>query len=267
MPVAGRLGGMLVERRHVSPDDLVRALDEQEHGDGRPLGEILVSLGVVTAEEVQQTLTLIAEIRSQAAASEANIRVGVGLLDRLMDLVGELVLSRNQILKFAVQQDDPALLSTMQRLNVVTTELREGVMKTRMQPISRLFDKVPRLVRDVSVACGKQVRVETEGKDTELDRTLIEAINDPLTHLVRNAVDHGLETPAERKAVGKSEEGLLRLRALHEGGQVTVEVSDDGKGIDVDRVRRKAVDKSMMRAEEAAALSTDQALNLIFQPG
>ena len=267
LPVAGRLGGMLVERRHVSPDDLARALDEQEHGDGRPLGEILVSLGVVTAEEVQKTLTLLAEMRSQAAASEGNIRVGVGLLDRLMDLVGELVLSRNQILKFAMQQDDPALLSTMQRLNVVTTELREGVMKTRMQPISRLFDKVPRLVRDVSVACGKQVRVETEGKDTELDRTLIEAINDPLTHLVRNAVDHGLETPAERKAAGKNEEGVLRLRALHEGGQVTVEVSDDGKGIDVERIRRKAVEKSLLRAEEAAALSAEQALNLIFQPG
>src|SRR5262249_17384700 len=126
-------------------------------------------------------LAQIQEARPPAVAAETNIRVGVGLLDRLMDLVGELVLSRNQIMKFAVQQDDPALLGTMQRLNVVTSELREGVMKTRMQPISRLFDKVPRLVRDVSLSCGKQARVESEGKDTELDRTLIEAINDPLT--------------------------------------------------------------------------------------
>ena len=219
LPQAGRLGGTLVERAHIKPEDLARALEAQEKGDARPIGEILISLGVVSAQEVAATLRLLEEARSKSLAQDSTIRVNVNLLDRLMNLVGELVLARNQLLQFAGQQEETALAGSLQRLNLVTTELREGVMKTRMQPISRLFDKVPRVVRDVSVACGKQVRVETEGKETELDRTLLEAMNDPLTHLVRNAIDHGVESPEKRAAAGKSAEGLLRLRALHEGGR------------------------------------------------
>ncbi len=150
------------------------------------------------------------EVRNKAAAvQDSTIRVNVTLLDRLMNLVGELVLARNQIMQYATQQNDSVFVGTIQQLNLVTSELREGVMKTRMQPISRLFDKLPRVVRDVSVACGKQVRIETEGKDTELDRTLLEAINDPLTHLVRNAIDHGIEQPERRRELGKPPEGRV----------------------------------------------------------
>jgi two-component system chemotaxis sensor kinase CheA len=140
-------------------------------------------------------------------------------------------------------------------------------MKTRMQPISRLFDKVPRVVRDVSMACGKQVRVETEGKETELDRTLLEAMNDPLTHLVRNAIDHGIERPDQRVAAGKLLEGVMRLRALQEGGQVTIEISDDGAGIDAERIRKKAVERGSVTAEQAARMGRQECLNLILLPG
>jgi len=266
-PQAGKLGGTLVERAHIKPQDLARALEAQENGDARPIGEILISLGVVSAQEVAATLKLLEEARAKGLAQDSTIRVNVNLLDRLMTLVGELVLARNQLMQFTGQQEDTALAGTMQRLNLVTTELREGVMKTRMQPISRLFDKVPRVVRDVSVACGKQVRVETEGKDTELDRTLLEAMNDPLTHLVRNAIDHGVESPAKRIAAGKDPEGVLRLRALHEGGQVTIEISDDGAGIDAERIRKKAVERGVVSAEAAARMGTQEALNMILLPG
>jgi two-component system chemotaxis sensor kinase CheA len=262
----GKLGGILIERKRIKADDLVRALEAQEAGDTRPIGEILVSAGAVTADEVADALRALEEARNQTA-QDSTIRVSVTLLDRLMNLVGELVLARNQIVQYASQQADTGFLATIQQLNLVTSELREGVMKTRMQPISRLFDKVPRVVRDVSVACGKQVRIETEGKNTELDRTLLEAINDPLTHLVRNAIDHGIELPEQRLELGKPAEGVLTLRALHEGGQVTIEIADDGGGIDAERIRKKAVERGIITAEQAARMSPMEVLNLIFLPG
>jgi two-component system chemotaxis sensor kinase CheA len=199
--------------------------------------------------------------------ADANIRVGVVLLDKLMDLVGELVLTRNQILQCNNEREDAALNATAQRLNLITTELQEGVMKTRMQPIGMVWNKLPRVVRDISVALGKQIRLEMDGAETELDRTIIEAIKDPLVHLVRNACDHGIETPEERARAGKPPQGKLALRAYHEGGQVNIEISDDGAGIDVARVREKAVEKGILRPEQAEKLSDREALNLIFQPG
>ncbi len=202
-----------------------------------------------------------------SAVADANIRVGVGLLDKLMDLVGELVLTRNQILQFNAEREDAALNATSQRLNLITSELQEGVMKTRMQPIGMVWNKLPRVVRDMAVALGKQVRLEMEGAGTELDRTIIEAIKDPLVHLVRNSCDHGIETPEVRLRAGKSPEGRLSLRAYHEGGQVNIEIGDDGAGIDVARVRQKAVDKGFVRPEQAEKLSEREVLNLIFQPG
>ena len=156
--------------------------------------------------------------RNQAAGtqvvSDGSIRVDVGLLDRLMNLVGELVLTRNQILQTAT---DATLAASAQHLNLITTELQEGVMKTRMQPISNITGRFPRVVRDLAVACGKSVRLDVEGADTELDKTLIEAIKDPLTHIVRNSVDHGIESPDVRAARGKPTEGRIVLRAFHEG--------------------------------------------------
>ncbi|HEX4380869.1 MAG TPA: chemotaxis protein CheA [Candidatus Acidoferrum sp.] len=205
--------------------------------------------------------------QSRTAASESSIRVDVTLLDKLMNLVGELVLARNQILQFSNATEDAGLLAPSQRLNLITTELQEGVMKTRMQPIGNIWSKFPRTVRDVATMCGKQVRIEMEGKETELDKTIVEAIKDPLTHIVRNSVDHGIEKPERRVAVGKPAEGRLLLRAFHEGGQVIIEISDDGGGLDGDRIRRKAVEKGLITPEQAARMGEREGVNLIFLPG
>jgi two-component system chemotaxis sensor kinase CheA len=202
-----------------------------------------------------------------SAVVDANIRVGVGLLDKLMDLVGELVLTRNQILQFNTEREDAALNATSQRLNLITTELQEGVMKTRMQPIGMVWNKLPRVVRDIAVSLGKQIRLEMDGAETELDRTIIEAIKDPLVHLVRNSCDHGIEPPEIRQRAGKSPQGKLLLRAYHEGGQVNIEIGDDGAGVDVTRVKQKAIEKGLLRPEQAQKLSDREALGLIFQPG
>jgi len=202
-----------------------------------------------------------------SAVADANIRVGVGLLDKLMDLVGELVLTRNQILQFNAEREDAALNATSQRLNLITTELQEGVMKTRMQPIGMVWNKLPRVVRDMAVALGKQIRLDMDGTETELDRTIMEAIKDPLVHLVRNACDHGIEPPEVRVHAGKPPQGRLTLRAYHEGGQVNIELGDDGSGIDVARVKQKAIEKGLLRPEQAQKLSDREAFNLIFQAG
>jgi two-component system chemotaxis sensor kinase CheA len=206
------------------------------------------------------------EARAPAVADSA-IRVDVGLLDKLMTLVGELVLARNQIMQFSTSQEDAGFLGTVQRFNLLTTELQASVMKTRMQPIGNIWSKFPRVVRDLAVACGKQVRIDMEGQDTELDKTIVEAIRDPLTHLVRNAVDHGIEPPAERQARGKAAEGRLSLHASHEGGKVIIEIADDGGGIDPQRVRARAVQAKLVTPEQADRLSDRELVNLIFLPG
>jgi two-component system, chemotaxis family, sensor kinase CheA len=207
------------------------------------------------------------DVKQHSAVADANIRVGVGLLDKLMDLVGELVLTRNQILQFNTEREDAALNATSQRLNLITTELQAGVMKTRMQPIGMVWNQLPRVVRDMSVALGKQIRLQMDGADTELDRTIIEAIKDPLVHLVRNSCDHGIESPEVRVGAGKPAEGILTLRAYHEGGQVIIEIGDDGAGINVGRVKQKAIEKGLLRPEQVEKLSDREALNLIFLPG
>ena len=189
---------------------------------------------------------------TDVSAADSTIRVDVALLDKLMTCVGELVLARNQILQFTNGKVESELHSTSQRLNIITTELQEGVMKTRMQPIGNVWSKFPRLVRDLAVICEKQVRIEMEGKETELDKTIIEAIKDPLTHLVRNTVDHGIERPEVRTEKGKPAEGCLTLRAYHEGGQVNIEICDDGAGLNFERIKTKALEKGLMTAEQIA---------------
>ena len=184
-----------------------------------------------------------------------------------MNLVGELVLARNQILEYSILQENPPLLAASQRLNLITSELQEGIMRTRMQPINNIWAKFPRVVRDLSVSCGKQVRVEMEGKETELDKSLIEAMKDPLTHLIRNAIDHGIELPATRRAADKPEEGCLSMRAYHEGGQVHIEIADDGAGINPVKLRDKALEKGLITQERAAAMSDQDIRRLIFLPG
>ncbi len=262
-------GELLKEHSDIDDDDLAVARLEQELGDRRPLGEILVEHGQVTPQQVQEALAAQTEakVAGPGAVAETSLRVDVTLLDTLMRLVGELVLTRNQVVATAASQGDPAMMRSAQRLNLLVTELQEGVMKTRMQPIDTVFSKLPRIVRDLGVACGKEVRLELDGRETELDKTILEAIKDPLMHAVRNAVDHGIETAEERAAAGKPAEGLLRLRAFHEGGQVNIEISDDGAGIDPQKLALKALQNGLLTAEQLNAMGPRDLVNLIFMPG
>ncbi|HEX2230386.1 MAG TPA: chemotaxis protein CheW [Candidatus Binatia bacterium] len=260
-----RFGEMLVQSGRVSEEQVARALQAQAGGDPRRLGEILVQQGAVDPATVLQTIQSQSEAR--AAVADSTLRVDVGALDRLMNLVGELVLARNQIMQFAAGQEDSALFATSQHLSLITSELQEGIMKTRMQPIGNVWHKFPRMVRDLAASCNKSIRVEMAGAETELDRTIIDAIKDPLTHVLRNSVDHGIETPEVRTAAGKPAEGCLSLRAFHEGGQVNIEISDDGAGIDAEALREKALHKGLISAEHAAGMNDRELLNLVFLPG
>lgn len=207
------------------------------------------------------------EDKSPANVVEASIRVDVPVLDSLMNLVGELVLARNQIVEYVGAHENTQVVAAAQRLNLITSELQEGVMQTRMQPIHSVWAKLPRVVRDLSRACGKQIKVEMEGKSTELDKSLIEAMKDPITHLVRNSVDHGIETPEQRIAAGKPAEGTLLLRAFHEGGQVHIEISDDGAGIKPERIKAKAIENGVVTADQASRMSDQEICKMIFLPG
>ncbi|MFL6095638.1 MAG: chemotaxis protein CheA, partial [Blastococcus sp.] len=201
------------------------------------------------------------------AVADSTIRVDVDLLDELMLLVGELVLTRNQIVQNVARQTDTDLIRASQRLNLIASELQEGVMKTRMQPIDHIWSKLPRVVRDLGMQLKKSIRLEMEGRETELDKTLLEAVKDPLTHLVRNSVDHGIEAADARKAAGKPAEGVLTLRARHESGQVVVEVADDGAGIDPVKLGAKAVERGLVTAAALDRMSPADILQLIFLPG
>jgi two-component system chemotaxis sensor kinase CheA len=201
----------------------------------------------------------------QSAASESTLRVDITLLNRMMNLVGELVLTRNQILQ--ATSADPTFTMLSRRLDMVTADLRESVMKARMQPVSNVFSKFPRIVRDLTQLLNRRVKLVLEGQETELDKSLLEAIKDPLTHAVRNSLDHGIEPPDKRIAIGKDPEGTLKLRAYQESGHVIIEVSDDGGGISVEKVRDKAIERSLITAEHAAHLSERELLQLIFLPG
>lgn len=203
-------------------------------------------------------------IRS-ANSLDATIRVDVQLLDTIVDLVGELVLARNQLRTTVT--DEPSLLDAVNRIHTVTGELQEVAMKTRMASIEQLFNKFPRIVRDVATACGKEVSLHVDGADTELDRTLIEKIRDPLTHLIRNAIDHGIEPVHTRNAAAKPSSGQISLRAFQESGQVTIEVSDDGAGISVDAVRKKAVESGLVTNDAAHDMSDERIFQFIFEPG
>jgi len=235
--------------------------DREDRGDREDEGEFPQSLIINNPSPIANFQSPIPPNTVQS------IRVDINLLDKLMNLVGELVLVRNQIQQFSTLQDETAFVTTSQQLNRLTTELQEGVMKTRMQPISTITRKFPRVVRDVAIATEKQVQLEIEGEETELDKTIIEAIKDPLTHLLRNCVDHGIESPDVRQTQGKPATGRLRLQAFHESGYVTIEISDDGAGIDSERLKQKALSLGLITPNQANRLSETDALNLIFLPG
>ncbi len=196
---------------------------------------------------------------------EKTLRIDVAVLNRMMNLVGELVLTRNQILQ--TQADAGNFAELARRLDSVTADLRETVMQARMQPVGHLFQKFPRMVRDLAKSCGKLVRIEFSGQETGLDKSLLEAIKDPLTHAVRNAIDHGIEEPEVRVRAGKPTEGVVRLRARHHNGWVVIEVTDDGAGIQTARVLAKALERQLVTEEEAAEMTERQVLQLVFQPG
>jgi two-component system chemotaxis sensor kinase CheA len=199
------------------------------------------------------------------ASNDKTLRIDVDVLNRMMNLVGELVLTRNQML----QSDRSAanFPELTRRLDSVTADLRETVMQARMQPVGNLFGKFPRMVRDLARTCGREVRIEFTGQETGLDKSLLEAIKDPLTHAVRNAVDHGIEAAADRVLAGKSAEGCVRLRAFHQSGSVVIEVVDDGAGIPLEKVLAKAIERNLVTAEQAAGMSEREALQMIFLPG
>ena len=218
--------------------------------------------------EVDATETSRPKAASDAAAvSETSVRVDVAILDKLMDLVGELVLTRSQFGESATTDDEGPLSLPYRQLRLVTSELQEGVMRARLQPVGTVTGKFRRIVRDLAATMGKQIKIKIEGEEIGVDKAVNEALRDPLLHLVRNAVDHGIELPDERRAAGKPAQGTLTLRAFHEGGRVHLELADDGRGIDSARLVDNAVARGMLTADEGAALSPDAAMELMFRPG
>lgn len=197
----------------------------------------------------------------------SSIRINVDVLDSLMTLAGELVLARNQLSQLAGRDEQSEYVVPVQQLDRITAELQGAVMRTRMQPVGAAWSKLPRLVREVARDTGKQIQLDMKGADTELDRQLVQALQDPLMHMVRNSADHGIEQPDVRRASGKSEFGTIRVRAFHEGGQVIVEITDDGAGIDPAVVRRKAIQRGLVRAEIANAMDDRQIFRFLFEPG
>ncbi len=262
------IGQVLLQAGATTPDAVEIARMEQHLGDGRPLGNILVDHGSATPAAVESALETQHDRRSVV---DSSVRVDVELLDSLMRLVGELVLARNQLVsRLDDEKDaskDSSLARSAQRLSLVTSELQEQVMKTRMQPVDAVWSKMPRVVRDLAKTCGRQMRLEMEGRETELDRSVLEAIKDPLTHLVRNAVDHGIEPPEVRAAAGKPVEGVLRLRAYHEAGQVHLEIIDDGAGIDPQRIAAKAIERGLVSQAQLATMTPREIMHMIFLPG
>ncbi|WP_199092915.1 chemotaxis protein CheA, partial [Bosea sp. ASV33] len=200
-------------------------------------------------------------------SAPATLRVNVDTIEHLMTMVSELVLTRNQLLEVARRQEDAGLKAPLQRLSLITAELQDGVMKTRMQPIGNAWSKLPRIVRDLSAELGKRIELITEGAETELDRQILDLIKDPLIHMVRNCADHAIELPADRREAGKPEHGTIRLAAYHEGGSVTISIADDGRGLDIERIRGKAIAKGLATEAELDRLSDAQISYFIFHPG
>jgi two-component system chemotaxis sensor kinase CheA len=269
-----RLGEVLVEQQLLTSPQVDEALTASRE-TGTKIGEALVETGAVTREQVKEALVQ----QSTAAVSNvqsSNMRVDVRKLDELANLVGELVLERNRLTqisrevclgRLAGEELTSALSQSTTRLSFVTDELQSSSLKTRMVPIETLFRRFPRMVRDVANALGKTVKLELSGEDTELDRTMVEQIADPLIHLVRNSLDHGIERTEARVLAGKSRFGVIRLEASQQSDQVVISISDDGAGIDLNRVTQKAIERGLVSQERLESMSRREQLELIFAPG
>lgn len=245
-------------------DDEFEALLDQLHGDAPPTA---TPQALQPAPRAPSAAPKAAAAPAKAAEPEHTVRVDTKRLDAIVNLIGELVLSRNRLKTLRVRLRDEELDRAVSSLDIATARLQSAVMRTRMQPVGKVFSRFPKVARDVARSLNKEVELELIGADTELDRNLVEALADPLVHLVRNAIDHGIEAPALREATGKPRGGHVRLSAQQEGDYVSIEVQDDGAGIDPERLRAKAREKGLIDPEAAARLSTEECLHLVFLPG
>ncbi len=269
-PDRKKLGEILVEENIVSTGELTEALKKQEGQQDKKLGEILVEEKVITDGQLKDVLS-----KQKTHKEEQTIRIEVKKLDELMNLAGELVLGKNRLilLNSLVKKSETKsgmldnLADVTNYIEMVTNELQLSVMRARLVPISKLFNKIPRMARDLSAEFKKEIDLTMEGEETELDRSLIESLHDPLIHIIRNSVDHGVETPEEREKKGKPRQGTLSLKAYNEGNNVIIEIFDDGKGINVEAVKEKAREKGLIGENELNSLSPRDAMNLVFVPG
>jgi two-component system, chemotaxis family, sensor kinase CheA len=264
-----KLGEILIDEGVISAKECEELLEKQKQEGDKKLGEIVVEEKLITENQLNKVLA-----KQQAHKEEQTIRIDVKKLDELMNLVGELVLGKNRLIlldSLARKGSNNGILDSLSDVTnyveAVTNDLQLAVMKARLVPIGKLFSKVPRLVRDLSGEFKKQIDLKMEGESTELDRSLIEALHDPLIHIIRNSVDHGVETPAEREKKGKSPKGVLSIKAYNEGNQIIVEIFDDGKGINVQAVKEKVKEKGLMSENELNGLSARETMGLVFIPG
>ena len=271
-PPSSKLGEILIQEGSASKEQVLEALEQQDRK--LPLGEILVQSGVITERALESALQKQAK-PTKAGEDDQTIRVETSRLDSVMNLVGELVLGRNRLMKLGggleqAYENEPlvrGLTETLAQLNLVTTDLQLAVMKTRMLPIRKVLAKFPRMVRDLSQKLNKQVRLELHGEETELDKSVADEVGDPLVHIVRNAIDHGIELPAERQASGKALEGLVRIAASQEGNSIVIRIQDDGKGLQTDRIKAKALSRGIVSEAELASMDPRDVLNMVFLPG
>lgn len=256
-----RLGEILVERGDVTVDMVNEVLGSQKQ-----IGELLIDSGAVTHGKVESALTEQQVIkRRKSVARVASVRVPADRLDNLINLVGELVITQARLTQVSVNIDRVELAGPVEEVERLTGELRDCVLDIRMLPIGTTFNKFKRLVRDLSVELGKDIALVTEGAETELDKTVIERLDDPLVHLIRNSIDHGIELPEERRTANKPKRGMIRLSAAHKGANVVITVEDDGKGLDAEAIKSMAVERSLI--EPNAEMSESEIFNFIFAPG
>lgn len=262
-----RLGELLVKRGTIKAEELQEVLGAQ-----KKIGEILVNENIVSSHEVKSALKAQEYINKSKTKSKAkeksvteSIRVSSEKLDSLIDLVGEIVTIYAQMLQMSHDSKDSNLISIIERFGLLTEELRDNAMGMRMLPIGSTFSRFRRLVRDLSSELGKKIEIITEGAETELDKNVIEQLNDPLVHIIRNCIDHGIESPQERKDVGKSEKGVIKLSAIHSGASVHISIEDNGGGLSRSKIKEKAISKGIMHSGDD--ISDDELLNLIFSPG